>query len=156
MYMYCQGQAKQLQLLVINFTIREFIREEVGISTPTASLLKAALNGAVDENTGYTQQSRRLGPNFSRQHCNASYSGTDLTTFHDNARTLSGFSALYQFDMDPSSGSVALNGAIKQVVQILTKICQSWLMIWIQEGPDGSIFEGNVIVNGFQYKRSPR
>ena len=75
--------------------IREFIREEVGISTPTASLLKAAaINGAVDLGTPDIPNNQEGWGQISVVNTvMPSYSGTDLTTFHDNARTLSaGFS----------------------------------------------------------------
>ena len=135
--------------------IREFIREEVGISTPTASLLKAAaINGAVDLGTPDIPNNQEGWGQISVVNTvMPSYSGTDLTTFHDNARTLSaGFSTLYQFDMDPSSGvDITLVWSDKagsaNTDQNLSKLVNDLDLKLV--GPDGSIFKGNVIVNGF-------
>ena len=135
--------------------IREFIREDVGISSPSASLLKAAsINGAIDlgapdipnsnEGWGQISVSNSVMPE---------YNGNALSTFHDNSRTLSaGFSTLYQFDMDPTSGidvtlvwtdvagSVnAPQGESRLVNDLDLKLT----------APDGSIYKGNVFSNGF-------
>ena len=135
--------------------IREFIREDVGISSPSSALLKAAtINGAVDlgtpdipnanEGWGQISVSNSVMPQ---------YNGNDLSTFHENSRTLSaGFSTLYQFDLDPSSGvditlawtDVAGSANAQQSESRLVNDLDLKLT-----APDGTIYKGNVIVNGF-------
>ena len=134
--------------------IREFIREDVGISSPSSALLKAAtINGAVDlgtpdipnanEGWGQISVSNSVMPQ---------YNGNDLSTFHENSRTLSaGFSTLYQFDLDPSSGvditlawtDVAGSANSQQSESRLVNDLDLKLT-----APDGTIYKGNVIVNG--------
>jgi len=134
--------------------IREFIREDVGISSPSSALLKAAtINGAVDlgspdipnanEGWGQISVSNSVMPQ---------YNGNDLSTFHENSRTLSaGFSTLYQFDLDPSSGiditlawtDVAGSANAQQNESRLVNDLDLKLT-----APDGTIYKGNVIVNG--------
>lgn len=134
--------------------IREFIREDVGISSPSSALLKAAaINGAVDlgtpdipnanEGWGQISVSNSVMPQ---------YNGNDLSTFHENSRTLSaGFSTLYQFDLDPSSGvditlawtDVAGSANAQQSESRLVNDLDLKLT-----APDGTIYKGNVIVNG--------
>ena len=135
--------------------IREFLREHEGVSSPTASLLKAAtINGAIDlgvanipnaeEGWGQISVSNTVIP---------SYDGNDLETFHENSRTLSaGFSTLYQFDIDPSSGidmtlvwtDVAGSANSAQSESRLVNDLDLLLT-----APDGTIFKGNVISNGY-------
>jgi len=134
--------------------IREFIREDVGLSSPSSALLKAAtINGAVDlgtpdipnanEGWGQISVSNSVMPQ---------YNGNDLSTFHENSRTLSaGFSTLYQFDLDPSSGvditlawtDVAGSANSQQSESRLVNDLDLKLT-----APDGTIYKGNVIVNG--------
>ena len=135
--------------------IREFIREEIGISSPSASLLKAAtINGAIDlgqpdipnsqEGWGQISVSNTIIP---------AHEGNDLSTFHDNSRTLSaGFSTLYQFDIDPSQGidltlawtDVAGSANTAQNESRLVNDLDLLLL-----SPNGVTYKGNVIVNGF-------
>ena len=135
--------------------IREFLREHEGVSSPTASLLKAAtINGAIDlgvanipnaeEGWGQISVSNTVIP---------TYNGNDLETFHENSRTLSaGFSTLYQFDIDPSSGidmtlvwtDVAGSANSAQSESRLVNDLDLLLT-----APDGTIFKGNVMSNGY-------
>ena len=135
--------------------IREFIREDVGITSPSASLLKAsAINGAIDlgvpdipnsaEGWGQISVSNSVMPE---------YNGNSLTTFHDNSRTLSaGFSTLYQFDLNPTSGvditlawtDVAGSANAPQGESRLVNDLDLKLT-----APDGTIYKGNVFSNGF-------
>ena len=135
--------------------IREYLREHVGVSSPTASLLKAtAINGALDlgvanipnaqEGWGQISVSNTVIP---------SYNGNDLDTFHENSRILSaGFSTLYQFDVDPSSGiditlvwtDVAGSANSAQNESRLVNDLDLLLT-----SPDGTIFKGNVMLNGY-------
>ena len=135
--------------------IREFIREEVGIATPTASLLKAAsINGAIDLGTANIPNAQEGWGQISIANTVIpSYNGNDLDTFHDNSRTLSaGFSTLYQFDINPSSGlditlvwsDVAGSANSAQNVSRLVNDLDLLLT-----APDGTVYKGNVIVNGY-------
>ena len=134
--------------------IREFIREDVGISSPSASLLKAAsINGAIDlgvpdvpnalEGWGQISVANSVMPK---------YNGNDLTTFHENSRTLSaGFSTLYQFDLDPSSGIDITLAWTDVAGSANTQQNESRLVNDLDlkiTAPDGTIYKGNVIANG--------
>ena len=86
---------------------REFIREQAGVSSPTSSLVKAAMiNGAQDlgtpdipnanEGWGQVDLSRTVLPMDGT---------TPLNTFFDDNKPLSpGFGLLYSFSLDPSHG----------------------------------------------------
>jgi uncharacterized membrane protein len=135
--------------------IREFIREEVGIATPTASLLKAAsINGAIDLGTANIPNAQEGWGQISVANTVIpSYNGNDLDTYHDNSRTLSaGFSTLYQFDINPSSGlditlvwsDVAGSANSAQNESRLVNDLDLLLT-----APDGTIYKGNVMVNGY-------
>ena len=135
--------------------IREFIREDLGISTPTAALLKAAsINGAVDLGTPDIPNSQEGWGQISVSgSVMPEYNGNLLTTYHDNSRTLSaGFSTLYQFDLDPTSGieitlawtdiagsANAPQGEPRLVNDLDLKLT----------APDGTVYKGNVFSNGF-------
>ncbi len=87
--------------------VREFLREQVGINSPPASLIKAAvINGATDlgvqdipnaqEGWGQINLERTVMPKDGN---------LELDTFYDHGKTLNaGFGLLYQFDLDPSHG----------------------------------------------------
>ena len=86
---------------------REFLREQAGVSSPSSSLVKAALiNGAedlgtpdipnADEGWGQVDLSRTVLPMDGT---------TPLNTFFDDNKPLSaGFGLLYSFSLDPSHG----------------------------------------------------
>ena len=135
--------------------IREFIREDVGISTPTAALLKAAtINGAVDLGTPNIPNSEEgWGQVSVMGSVMPDYNGNMLSTYHDNSRTLTaGFSTLYQFDLNPSSGiditlawtDVAGSANAPQGESRLVNDLDLKLI-----APDGTVYKGNVFVNGF-------
>ena len=135
--------------------IREFIREEVGISTPTASLIKAAsINGAIDLGTANIPNSVEGWGQISVSNTVIpSYNGNALNTFHDNSRTLSaGFSTLYQFDIDPSSG-IDITLAWTDVAGSANSAQNEARLVndldLLLTAPDGSVFKGNVMLNGF-------
>ena len=135
--------------------IREFMREEVGISTPTASLLKAAsINGALDLGVANIPNSQEGWGQISVSNTvMPSYNGNDLNTFHDNSRTLSaGFSTLYQFDIDPSSG-IDITLAWTDVAGSANSAQNEARLVndldLVLTAPDGTIFKGNVMSNGF-------
>ncbi len=135
--------------------IREFIREDVGISSPSSALLKAAaINGAIDQGTPDIPNAREGWGQISVSNSvMPEYNGNSLTTYHDNSRTLAaGFSTLYQFDLDPSSGiditlawtDVAGSANAPQSESRLVNDLDLKLT-----APDGTIYKGNVIFNGF-------
>lgn len=135
--------------------IREFIREEVGISTPTASLIKAAsINGAIDLGTADIPNSVEGWGQISVSNTVIpSYNGNALNTFHDNSRILSaGFSTLYQFDIDPSSG-IDITMAWTDVAGSANSAQNEARLVndldLLLTAPDGSVFKGNVMLNGF-------
>jgi len=86
---------------------REFIREQVGVSSPSSALVKAAMiNGATDlgtpdipnnlEGWGQIDLERTVMPTDGT---------TTLDTFFDDNKPLeSGFGLLYSFSLDPSHG----------------------------------------------------
>ena len=81
------------------------------------------------------------------------YNGNTLSTFHDNSRTISaGFSTLYQFDLDPSSG-IEITLAWTDVagsanaVQTQSRLVNDLDLELI--APDGTVYKGNVFANGF-------
>ncbi len=135
--------------------IREFIREDVGISSPSAALLKAAaINGATDIGTPDIPNSKEGWGQISVVNSvMPTYNGNTLSTFHDNSRTISaGFSTLYQFDLDPTSGiditlawtDVAGSANAVQTESRLVNDLDLEL-----KAPDGTIYKGNVFSSGF-------
>ena len=135
--------------------IREFIREEIGISTPAASLIKAAsINGAIDLGTANIPNAQEGWGQISVSNTVIpSYNGNELNTFHDNSRTLSaGFSTLYQFDIDPSSG-IDITMAWTDVAGSANSAQNEARLVndldLLLTAPDGSVYKGNVMLNGF-------
>ena len=135
--------------------IREFIREDVGIGSPSAALLKAAaINGATDLGTPDIPNSKEGWGQISvANSVMPTYNGNTLSTFHDNSRTISaGFSTLYQFDLDPSSG-IEITLAWTDVagsanaVQTQSRLVNDLDLELI--APDGTVYKGNVFANGF-------
>ena len=135
--------------------IREFIREDVGISTPTAALLKAVtINGALDLGTPNIPNSEEgWGQVSVTGSVMPEYNGFNLNTYHDNSRTLTaGFSTLYQFDLDPTAGieitlawtDVAGSANAPQGESRLVNDLDLKLT-----APDGTVYKGNVFANGF-------
>ena len=156
MYMSLSGSSQATAVAGGSISlIREFIREEVGISTPTSSLLKAAsINGAIDlgtpdipnseEGWGQISVSNTVIPN---------HNGNDLQTFYDNSRTLSaGFSTLYQFDVDPSSG-IDITLAWTDVAGSANTAQSEARLVndlnLVLTAPDGTVYKGNVMLNGY-------
>ena len=134
--------------------IREFIREQAGISSPTGALLKATtINGAVDLGVADIPNPAEGWGEISVVNTVMPADGTtSLSTYHDNMRTLeAGFSALYSFDLDAAHGiditlvwsDVAGSANAPQnesrLVNDLDLILYS---------PDGTIYRGNVFSNG--------
>ena len=135
--------------------IREFIREEIGISSPSASLLKAAaINGAVDLGSPDIPNAQEGWGRISVENSIIpTYQGTELQTYHDNSRQISaGFSALYAFDLDPSSGlDVTLAwtdiAGSANAAQNESRLVNDLDLVLLS--PDGTVYKGNVFNNGF-------
>ena len=87
--------------------VREYIREQGGISSPSASLVKATLiNGAQDLGTADIPNSAEGWGQIDLDNTiMPSHNGDSLATFMDDGPDLNpGYSILYSFDIDPSSG----------------------------------------------------
>ena len=86
---------------------REYLREQVGISSPSASLIKAALiNGATDLGTPDIPNSLEGWGELNLERTVLPTDGsTILTTYFDDEKSLrSGFGLLYELSLDPSHG----------------------------------------------------
>ena len=86
---------------------REFIREQVGVSSPSSSLVKAALiNGARDLGTPDIPNAAEGWGEVNLERTVLPMDGTTaLDTFMDDKKVLSpGFGLLYSFSIDPSHG----------------------------------------------------
>ncbi|MDP6870344.1 MAG: S8 family serine peptidase [Candidatus Poseidoniaceae archaeon] len=134
--------------------IRQFIREDAGISAPSSSLLKAvSINRALDLDTPDIPNSAEGWGQISVSNTVMPMSGeTQLTTYHDNLRYLdAGFSSLYAFDLDPShgldvtlvwsdaAGSASGSQSESRLVNDLDLTLTS---------PDGTVYKGNVFASG--------
>ena len=135
--------------------VREYIREEAGLTIPSAALVKAMLiNGAKDvgaadipngaEGWGHIDLDRTVRPMDG---------STMLTTFLDDGPSLrAGYGLLYSFDLDPSSGiditlawsdtpgSAASGTTSSRLINDLDLVLVS---------PDGTRWLGNDFANGF-------
>ena len=86
---------------------REFLREQVGIQSPSASLIKAALiNGAEDLGAPDIPNNEEGWGQLNLQNTvMPSHQGNSLSTFYDDGKTLQpSFGLLYELDLDPTSG----------------------------------------------------
>ena len=134
--------------------IRQYLREDVGVSTPTASLLKAvSINSAEDLGTPDIPNSQEGWGQISLERAVMPSDGsTQLQTFYDNSRILeSGFSSIYAFEIDPSHGldiTLAWSdiAGSAQTSQSESKLVNDLDLILY--APDGTIYNGNVFVNG--------
>ena len=87
--------------------VREFLREQIGINSPPASLIKAAvINGASDLGTPDIPNAQEGWGQINLERTVMPMDGNlELDTFYDHSKSLNpGFGLLYQFDMDPSHG----------------------------------------------------
>ena len=134
--------------------IRQYLREDIGVSTPTASLLKAvSINSAEDLGTPDIPNSQEGWGQISLERAVMPTDGsTQLQTFYDNSRILeSGFSSIYAFEIDPSHGldiTLAWSdiAGSAQTSQSESKLVNDLDLILY--APDGTIYNGNVFVNG--------
>ena len=86
---------------------REFLREQVGIQSPSASLIKAAMiNGANDLGTPDIPNNQEGWGQLNLQNTvMPTYQGNSLATFYDDGKTLQpSFGLLYELDLDPANG----------------------------------------------------
>ena len=86
---------------------REFLREQVGIQSPSASLIKAAMiNGADDLGAPDIPNDQEGWGQLNLQNTvMPTHQGSSLATFYDDGKTLQpSFGLLYQLDLDPASG----------------------------------------------------
>ena len=135
--------------------VREYIREEVGISSPSASLVKAVMiNGAKDiGNSDIPNPSEGWGEIDLEQTIMPMHNGNDLSTFLDDGPELNpGYSILYSFDIDPSSGLDATlvwsdKAGSSSSSQSESKLVNDLDMVLV--APDGTEYLGNVFSNGY-------
>ena len=86
---------------------REFLREQIGINSPSASLIKAAIiNGATDIGTPDIPNNLEGWGQIDLEKTVLPMDGsTVLSTYFDDKKSLrSGFGLLYELDLDPSHG----------------------------------------------------
>ncbi len=134
---------------------REFIREQVGVSSPSSSLVKAAMiNGARDlgapdipnaaEGWGEVDLERTVLPMDG---------STPLDTFMDDKKTLSpGFGLLYSFSIDPSHGMDLTLAWTDEAGSAIAPQSQARLvndLDLVLVGPDGTEWLGNDFAQGF-------
>ena len=134
---------------------REFIREQVGVSSPSSALVKAAMiNGARDlgapdvpnaaEGWGEVNLERTVLPMDG---------STALDTFVDDKKVLSpGFGLLYSFTLDPSHGFDVTLAWTDEAGSALAAQSEARLvnnLDLVLVGPDGTEWLGNDFSNGF-------
>lgn len=134
---------------------REFLREQIGISSPSASLIKAALiNGATDlgapdipnnlEGWGQINLEQTILPKDG---------STILSTYFDDKKSLrSGFGLLYDLNLDPSHGlDITLawtdEAGSANSAQSQSKLVNDLDLILID--PSGNQWLGNDFASGF-------
>ena len=87
--------------------VREFLREEMGLSSPAAALIKASIiNGATDLGTPDIPNAQEGWGQIDLERTVLPMDGTTpLNTFYDQNKQLNaGFGLLYLFTLDPSHG----------------------------------------------------
>ncbi|MEC7150905.1 MAG: S8 family serine peptidase [Candidatus Thermoplasmatota archaeon] len=135
--------------------VREYIREEAGLTAPSAALIKAMLiNGAKDvgaadipngaEGWGHIDLDRTVRPMDG---------STMLTTFLDDGPSLrAGYGLLYSFDLDPSSGidiTLAWSDTPGSAASGTTSTRLINDLDLVLVAPDGTRWLGNDFANGF-------
>lgn len=135
--------------------VREYIREQGGISSPSASIVKATLiNGAQDLGTADIPNSAEGWGQIDLDNTiMPSHNGDSLATFMDDGPDLNpGYSILYSFDIDPSSGLDATlvwsdKAGSSSSAQSDSKLVNDLDLILVS--PDGTEYLGNVFSNGY-------
>ena len=134
---------------------REFIREQVGVSSPSSSLVKAALiNGARDLGTPDIPNAAEGWGEVNLERTVLPMDGTTaLDTFMDDKKLLSpGFGLLYSFSLDPSHGldiTLAWTDEPGSAIapQSEARLVNNLDLVLV--GPDGTEWLGNDFSQGF-------
>ena len=134
---------------------REFIREQVGVSSPSSSLVKAALiNGARDLGTPDIPNAAEGWGEVNLERTVLPMDGTTaLDTFMDDKKLLSpGFGLLYSFSLDPSHGldiTLAWTDEAGSAIapQSEARLVNNLDLVLV--GPDGTEWLGNDFSQGF-------
>ncbi|MEL0313195.1 MAG: S8 family serine peptidase, partial [Candidatus Poseidoniales archaeon] len=134
---------------------REFIREQVGVSSPSSSLVKAAMiNGARDLGTPDIPNAAEGWGEVDLERTVLPMDGTTaLDTFMDDKKVLSpGFGLLYSFSLDPSHGldiTLAWTDEAGSAIapQSEARLVNNLDLVLV--GPDGTEWLGNDFSQGF-------
>ena len=134
---------------------REFIREQVGVSSPSSALVKAAMiNGARDLGTADIPNAAEGWGEVDLERTVLPMDGsTLLDTFMDDKKTLSpGFGLLYSFSIDPSHGLDLTLAWTDEAGSAIAPQSQARLvndLDLVLVGPDGTEWLGNDFAQGF-------
>ena len=134
---------------------REFIREQVGVSSPSSALVKAAMiNGARDLGVPDVPNAAEGWGEVNLERTVLPMDGTTaLDTFVDDKKVLSpGFGLLYSFALDPSHGFDVTLAWTDEAGSALAAQSESRLvnnLDLVLVGPDGTEWLGNDFSNGF-------
>ncbi len=134
---------------------REYLREQVGIVSPSASLVKAALiNGATDLGTPDIPNSLEGWGELNLERTVLPADGsTILTTYFDDDKSLrSGFGLLYELNLDPSHGiDITLvwtdEAGSANSAQSQSKLVNNLDLVLVD--PSGNEWLGNDFASGF-------
>ena len=155
-YMSLSGtsQATAIAAGVAGLT-REFIREQVGVSSPSSALVKAAMiNGARDLGTPDIPNAAEGWGEVDLERTVLPMDGsTPLDTFVDDKKVLSpGFGLLYSFSIDPSHGLDMTLAWTDEAGSAIAPQSQARLvnnLDLVLVGPDGAEWLGNDFAQGF-------
>ena len=134
---------------------REFIREQVGVSSPSSSLVKAAMiNGARDLGTPDIPNAAEGWGEVNLERTVLPMDGTTaLDTFMDDKKLLSpGFGLLYSFSLDPSHGLDITLAWTDEAGSAIASQSEARLvnnLDLVLVGPDGTEWLGNDFSQGF-------
>ncbi|MEJ6530805.1 MAG: S8 family serine peptidase, partial [Euryarchaeota archaeon] len=134
---------------------RQFIREEIGISAPSGSLVKAAvINGAVDLGTADIPNYAEGWGQINLENTVLPMDGSTVldTYFDHNSEIKAGYGLLYAFDLDPSHGiDITLawtdEAGSANAPQTESRLVNNLDLILVD--PSGNEWLGNVFSNGF-------
>ena len=134
---------------------REYLREEVGIQSPSASLIKAAMiNGAEDLGNADVPNANEGWGQLNLENTVMPMSGnTALSTFYDDGKTLRpSFGLLYELDLDPTHGlDITLAWSDEpgsaNAAQTNAKLVNDLDLVLID--PDGNQWLGNNFISGY-------
>ena len=134
---------------------REFIREEIGISAPSGSLVKAAvINGAVDLGAADIPNYAEGWGQINLENTVLPMDGSTVLDnyFDHNSEINAGYGLLYAFDLDPSHGiDITLVWADEagsaNAPQSESRLVNDLDLILVD--PSGNEWLGNVFSNGF-------